>query len=72
MQMQHKLLIAGGVVGALLGVAAAFLYYKAHEEQIAAVEAGEEESMPKVSPGVALGVGLSVIGLLRQIVTIGD
>ena len=40
MKTREKLLIAGGIAGALLGVAAAFLYLKANESQIAAAEAG--------------------------------
>jgi hypothetical protein len=72
MEYRHKVLIAGGIAGALIGLAAAFLYVKANESQIAAVEAGDAEKVGKVSPGEAMTVGLTIIGLLRQIVTLGQ
>ena len=72
MKYQQKLLIAGGLAGALIGLAAAFLYIKSNENQINAMEEGETEAMGKVSPGEAMTVGLSLIGLLRQIVNLGQ
>jgi hypothetical protein len=72
MKVQHKLLIAGAITGALIGLAAAFLYVKANEPQIAAVESGEAEAVNKVSPGEAMTVGLSLLGLLRQIANLGQ
>jgi len=69
---QQKALLFGGLAGALIGLAAAFLYVKSNEERIAAAEAGDEKAMGKVSPGEALAVGLSVVGLLRQIVGLGQ
>jgi hypothetical protein len=71
MRLEHKVLIAGGIAGALFGLAAAFLYLRSNEAQLAAVEAGEADSVGKVSPREAMTVGLSLIGLLRQIVTLG-
>ena len=72
MKLEQKVLIAGGVAGLLIGLAAAFLYLKANESQIAAVEAGEAEEVNKVSPGEAMTVGLSLLGLLRQIANLGQ
>jgi hypothetical protein len=72
MTFKQKVLIAGGVAGALIGLAAAFLYIKANESKIAAVETGEAESVTKVSPGEALSVGLSIVNLLRQVVGLGQ
>jgi hypothetical protein len=72
MKTEHKVLILGGLAGALLGLAAAFLYLKANEQQIAAVEAGELDTMAKVSPGEAMSVGISLVGLLRQIANLGQ
>ena len=65
-------LIAGGLAGLLIGLAAAFLYIKANESRIAAVEAGDAEEVNKVSPGEAMTVGLSLLGLLRQIANLGQ
>jgi hypothetical protein len=72
MKFQHKMLLLGGIAGALIGLAAAYLYVKSNEGQIAAVEAGEAEAIAKVSPREALGVGLSVVNLVRQIVGLGQ
>ena len=72
MKVQQKLLIAGGIAGALIGLAAAFLYIKANEEKVAALEAGEADSMGKVAPGEAINVGLSLLGLLRQVANLGQ
>lgn len=72
MKVQQKVLIIGGLAGALIGLGAAFLYLKANEGRIAAVEAGEVQSLGKVKPGEALSIGLAVIGLLRQIVGLGQ
>jgi len=71
MKLQHRALIVGGLAGALIGLATAFLYIRANEAQIAAVEAGEAEAVGKVSLGEALSVGLSIVNLLPQIVGLG-
>jgi hypothetical protein len=72
MKYEHKALLIGGVAGALLGLAAAFLYVKTNEEQIIAVREGRAEEMTKIAPREALGVGLSLVTLLRQIVVMGQ
>lgn len=72
MKFQHKVLLAGGLVGALIGLAAAFLYVKNNQERIASVEAGEIESVGRLSPAQGISIGMSVIGLLRQIVSLGQ
>jgi hypothetical protein len=72
MKFEHKALLLGGIAGALIGLAAAYLYVKSNEGQIAAVKAGEAEAMAKVSPREALGVGLSIVSLVRQIVGMGQ
>ncbi len=72
MKFQHKALLVGGIAGALLGLAAAFLYVKANEGRIAAVQAGEADSVGQISPREALSVGLTIVGLVRQIVGLGQ
>ena len=72
MKFEQKLLLIGGVAGALLGVAAAYLYVKNNEDQIAAVNEGRTELVAKVSPREALGVGISLVALVRQIVGLGQ
>jgi len=57
-----KALIVGGILGALIGVAAAYLFVQnARDEEKLGITAGE---------GVKLGV--LVLGLLRSITTLGE
>lgn len=72
MNVRQKLLIMGGVAGALVGVVAAFLYIKANEGRVAAVEAGTAERVGEISPGEAISVGLSLLGVLRLIAELGQ
>ena len=71
MKFEQKMLLIGGVAGALLGVAAAYLYVKNNQDQVAAINEGRAEMVAKVSPREALGVGMSLVALLRQIVGLG-
>ena len=50
MKYEQKVLLIGGVAGALLGVAAAYLYVKNNQDQVAAVNEGRTEMVAKVSP----------------------
>jgi hypothetical protein len=72
MNVRQKFLLIGGVAGAVVGVFAAFLYIKANDRQIDAVEAGESEEMSQVSPGEAINLGLSLLGVLRLISELGQ
>jgi hypothetical protein len=60
---KSKAFIVGGVVGALLGLGAAYIYVNAAEESGAT---------PEVSPGTAVTIGLSLLALLRQVAVIGE
>ncbi len=68
MNLKTRVMIVGGVVGALLGVGAAYLYL-----QSSGVVVDEEgnERLPAVQPAKALTLGLGVMTLLRQIVGMG-
>jgi hypothetical protein len=72
MKFEQKVLLFGGIVGTLVGLAAAYLYIKNNERQIAAAEAGQSGALAKVSPTEALGVGLTLVNLVRQIVGLGQ
>jgi len=58
-----KAIIVGGVVGALVGAGAAYLYIRNIEEA---------ESPPPVGAKDALSVGVSVVSLLKQIANLAD
>lgn len=58
-----KAMIVGGVVGALVGVGAAYLYVRNIEE------AGEE---PKLATRDAMTIGMSLVTLVRQIANMGN
>jgi hypothetical protein len=61
-------MIIGGVLGALLGVGAAYLYL-----QSTPVEVDQEgrERLPAVQPGKALTVSLGVMTVLKQVTGLG-
>ncbi len=55
-----KILIVGGVVGAAVGVAAAYLL----------IQRSEKEGPPDISLGEGVKLGLLVFGLLRSIASL--
>jgi hypothetical protein len=63
MDWRGRAFLVGGVVGALLGLGAAYIFVNAAEES------GET---PEVSPGTAVTIGLSLLALLRQVAVIGE
>ncbi len=65
MNLRTKVLLFGGVVGALLGVGAAYLYLR--ETHVEVDEEGTE-SLPAVQPMDALKVTLGVLTAIRGIV----
>ena len=58
MDWRTKAYIVGGLVGIVVGIGAAYLYVNAAEL---------EEDAPELRPGEAVGIGLAVLALLRQI-----
>ena len=69
MNLRARIMIIGGVVGALLGVGAAYLYLRS-----APIEVDEEgrERLPAVPPGKAIAVSLGVLTVLKQITGLGQ
>ena len=64
MNLRTRVMIIGGVVGALLGVGAAYLYL-----QSTSIEVDEEgrERLPAVQPGKALTASVGVLTTLKQV-----
>ncbi len=58
-----KVMIIGGVMGAVVGLSAAYLYVRKLEES------GEK---PNLATKEAVAVGLSLVALLRQIANTGS
>ena len=58
-----KMMIIGGVVGAVVGVGAAYIYVRKLEES------GEK---PSIATKEAVAVGFSLVSLLRQIANMGS
>ncbi len=55
--------VIGGVVGALLGVSAAYIYVNSVEK---------DGKTPELRPAEAVAIGLSLLGILRQIANMRD
>jgi len=58
-----KVVIIGGVMGAVVGVCAAYIYVRKLEES------GEK---PSIATKEAVAVGFSLVSLLRQIANMGS
>jgi hypothetical protein len=76
MDSRTRALIIGGLAGAALGVAAAWLFIRSVEEEEAlAIEVegeGEEAVAPRaIGVGQVVRLGVSILGVLRQIVDLG-
>jgi len=67
--LRTRVLILGGVVGALLGVGAAYLYLRS--TPVTVDEEGNEK-LPPVHSGKALTASLGVLTAIRQIVGLGQ
>jgi hypothetical protein len=63
MTWKNKTIAIGAVAGLVLGLAAAFIVIQRAEK---------ENSVPQISPGDGLKVGLGVFGLLRMIADLGE
>lgn len=75
MGSRTKALIIGGVAGAALGVAAAWLFVRSVEEEqeaLAIEGAGEGAVAPRsIGVGPVVRLGVSILNVLRQIVDLG-
>lgn len=66
MNWKTKVLIMGGVLGALLGLGAALIYIREAEASMAATQ-----TPPRVRPGEAVRLGVTLMDILRQVASIG-
>ena len=69
MNLRTRVMIIGGVVGALLGVSAAHLYLRSVPTE---VDDEGRERLPSIQPSKALTVSLGVLTVLKQITGLGQ
>ena len=64
-------MIAGGVLGTLIGIGAALLYVRAEEE---ALEKRRDKPPTRkgIAPSAALPIAIGVLGVLKQITRLAD
>ena len=62
-----QLMIFGGIAGALIGAGAAYLYVRSVEAE----QGGQVLEPRRVKPVAAVSVGLAILGVLRQIASLG-
>ncbi len=69
MNVRTRVLLFGGILGALVGVGVAYLYL-----QTAPIEVDEEgrERLPPIQPRDALKASLGLLTAIRQIVGLGQ
>lgn len=58
-----KAFLIGGAVGAVLGLSAAYIYVNSVEK---------EGAQPEIQPSEAVGIGLALLAVLRQIATLHE
>lgn len=64
MNAKLRALLIGGAVGAVVGVLAGLIYYNTAEIE---VDAEGQEHLPALSPGVAVKLGLGLLGVLKML-----
>jgi hypothetical protein len=69
MNLRTRVMIVGGIAGALIGILAAHLYLRS-----APIGPGEEgkAGLPAVHPGDAIKLSLGILGVLRLITGLGE
>ncbi|MFN2174968.1 MAG: hypothetical protein ACK2U3_03350 [Anaerolineales bacterium] len=59
---QPRVLAAGALIGALVGLGAAYVL----------ISANKEEGPPKISAGEGVKLGVVILGLLRSVANLGE
>lgn len=63
---KNKVLVTGALAGTLVGVLAAYMYSRAAEEDVSRLGKAD-----RISTGEVLGLGLALLGVVRQITEMG-
>lgn len=69
MNLRTRVMIIGGIVGALLGVSAAHLYLRSTPVE---VDEDGSEQFPAIQTGKALTTSLGVLTVLKQVAGLGQ
>jgi hypothetical protein len=69
MNLRTKILITGGIVGALFGVSVAYLYLQSTPLDL---DDQGRERLPAVQPGKAITASLGLLTAIKQIVGMGQ
>jgi hypothetical protein len=69
MNLRTRVMIIGGIVGALVGVGAAYLYLQSTPVEM---DQKGQERLPSVQPGKAITASLGILTAIRQIVGLGQ
>ena len=67
MKLRARVMMVGGILGALVGVGAAYLFLRATPVE---VDEQGKERLPAVQPAKAISVGLGLLTVVRQLVAI--
>jgi hypothetical protein len=68
MNLRTRVVIMGGILGALLGAGAAYLYLQSTPVE---VDEGGQERLPSIQPGKAITASLGILTAIKQIVGLG-
>jgi len=68
MNLRTRVMIVGGVLGALFGVGAAYLYLQSNPVE---VDEKGRERLPPVQAGKAITAGLGAMTVLKQVAGLG-
>ena len=68
MNLRTRVMIIGGVLGALLGAGAAYLYLQSTPVEM---DGEGQERLPAVQPGKAITASLGILTAIKQVVGLG-
>ncbi|HET91030.1 MAG TPA: hypothetical protein ENN99_09885 [Chloroflexi bacterium] len=69
MSLRTRIMIVGGVLGALLGLGAAYLYLQSTPLD---VDEKGQQKLPSIQPGKAITASLGILTAVKQIVGMGQ
>ncbi len=68
---KSRTMIAGGVLGTLIGIGAALMYIRAEEDELERAR-DQPPERKRIAPGAVLPIAIGVLGVLKQISSLAD